>query len=191
MAATHWRLFWAIPLDEASRRAVAEQARELTRGLRGWRVLPADGLHLTLRFLGPTPEQRVAELLASAREALAGIARFRVTLAGAWDVLPGARRPRVLVAGVTDGAQPLVEIAARLEDAAVALGWPPETRPFRPHLTVARVRRGVRRPDLPAPDAGPRPTAFDAVDVVLFRSHLEPGGARYERIAAVPLEERR
>ena len=179
------RLFWAIDLDEPSRRALASWSGGVARRFDGWWFLASGGLHLTLRFLGDSAPRLVPELLGRAAAALAGTPRWSMTLGG-WDVLPDRRRPRVLVVEVREGADHATRVAGLLEEVAVALGYAPELRPFRPHLTVARVRRHVRRPAVPADAPAPPERVVEVGEAVLYRSHLEPGGARYERLGAVP-----
>jgi 2'-5' RNA ligase len=74
-------------------------------------------------------------------------------------------------------------VSAGLADAGV---YEPETRPFRAHATVARLRSGARPPRAAA-TAGPEPVAFHGEAVTLYRSSLRRGGAQYEPLARVPL----
>lgn len=88
------------------------------------------------------------------------------------------RRPRVLGVALEDRHGQLTELQARLVERLAADGWhEPEARPYLPHVTAARVRGGApsRGWELPATP----PLAFDGEAVVLYRSHLSPGGARY------------
>jgi 2'-5' RNA ligase len=89
----------------------------------------------------------------------------------------------VLAIGIEDESGALGELQADVSAALQELGaYEPEKRPFLPHVTVARVRRGrrVRPQRLPAP----APLPFTAPGLVLYRSHPGPGGARYEPLAA-------
>ncbi len=179
------RLFWALDLDEPARDALAGWGRTVARRFDGWRFLAPGGLHLTLRFLGETAAGLVSGLLERGASALAGTPRWSLVFGG-WDVLPDRRRPRVLVIDVREGTERAAHVAARLDEVAVALGFAPDTRPFRPHLTLARVRRQVRRPAIPDQVPAPPQAAVLVREAVLYRSHLEPGGARYERLGAIP-----
>jgi len=182
-----WRLFIAVPVPGETRAAMVDWLGSWDARRRGWRPVRAEGIHLTLRFLGDTDPGIVPGLA----EALAGVgaASRPAALVGAgWGVFPGPARPRVLWAGLRGDPGPLLDLARRVEEMAVRLGFPRERRPFRAHLTLARARRD-RRPGLPggpdsrAPEFGPVPVR----EAVLYRSHLEPAGARYEALARAPV----
>ncbi len=202
------RLFFAVPLGEDARAATERLmlALEARAGLaggahgearagprrpaRGARWVRTDGLHLTLRFLGATPDAAIPDLEAALREAAVGIASFPVRLDGAGSFPPGPR-PRVLWLGVGEGAPALSALAGRLEAALALRGWPRDERPFAAHLTIARTD-GV-------PDAGAladrlRAAASDldaawtADRVMLFESITGGGPARYVPLVVVPLD---
>jgi 2'-5' RNA ligase len=177
------RAFLAAEIGEGARRAAAAAAARLAREVRGREVRWAQPAtyHLTLRFLGEIEPDRAAPLVARVREALAGVAPFELRL-GAVTAFPGPRRPRVIVATVEPEA-PLVALARGVEAAVVRAGFPPEERPFRPHLTLGRVRDRAH----PALVAGPLSAEpFRVAEVVLYRSDLQPEGALHtplERMA--------
>jgi 2'-5' RNA ligase len=185
------RLFVAVPLDEAVRSAVTgivEQVRAQIPDGRGVRWVRLDGLHLTLRFIGPTDARRVPIVAEALHEAAAGQLSTRLRLAGA-GAFPPHGRPRTIWLGIDDGVDRLAALTARLDDALAARGWDPETRPFRAHVTLARTD-GARSG--PATAAALKEAAADlsvvsAVDrIVLYESVTGGGPARY-----VPLEEAR
>jgi 2'-5' RNA ligase len=129
--------------------------------------------HVTLRFLGDVEVSRIAALARQVVERTAEIRPFALRLGGA-RAFPSPRRPRVVVLDLAPAA-PLEALAAAVEGGVVAAGFEPESRPFRPHLTLGRVRgAGERLPrELPSPDGA----EFDVTEAVLFRSELRPGGA--------------
>ena len=137
------RLFVGVPLpvEAASEiEGVVEDVRAmpLSAGARDVRWVRLDGLHLTLRFLGPTPAERIdgtAEAVAKAARSASG--PFEIELAGAGS-FPAGRRPRTLWIGLAAGIGSLTDLARSTQEALEEAGWPPEDRPFRPHLTVAR-----------------------------------------------------
>ena len=186
------RLFVAVPLSESAREAVAAVVEQIRAGEpegRGVRWVRLDGLHITLRFLGPTPESRVAAVAAAVAAASAGVERFAIRIAGA-DAFPPVGRPRTLWLDLDDGVDALSGLAARLDDALANEGWERERRPFRAHLTLARAD-GVRAG--PATVAALRVAAAELaivspIDrVVLFESITGSGRARYVERAAVAL----
>jgi 2'-5' RNA ligase len=178
------RAFLAAEIGEGARRALAEAAGRLAREVRGRGVRWArpETYHVTLRFLGEIEVERVAPLAARVAEAVAGVAPFELRL-GALVAFPGPRRPRVIAATLEPEAA-LEALARRVEAAVVGAGLPPEERPFRPHLTLGRVRDRAH-PDPAA--AGPLPAEpFRVAEVVLFRSDPRENGALHtplERLA--------
>lgn len=147
------------------------------------RWIDREALHLTLCFLGPRPEAEMASI-AAAVLACAAPAPGLVLGEALW--LP-PRRPRVLAAAVTDERGALAALQRRVSEALVARGWyEPERRPFRAHVTVARVRRGAVAPAL-AERSGNEGLRFAAQALTLYRSRTGPGGARYEVLARAEL----
>jgi 2'-5' RNA ligase len=133
----------AARLPDAAAAAVATlveriRAAGVPGGGRDVRWVRLDGLHLTLRFLGPTLEDRIEPARGAIRVAAASAEPFDLTIGGAGTFPPGAR-PRALWLGLRDGADRLAAVAARVDLALVDAGWPAETRPFRAHLTLARA----------------------------------------------------
>jgi 2'-5' RNA ligase len=186
------RLFVAVPLDEDARAAVEAVVDGVRAGEpegRGVRWVRLEGLHVTLRFLGPTSESRVKELEAALQVAAAGASPIRATITGAGS-FPPTGRPRTLWLGITDGADDLARLAGRLDDALVDRGWERERRPFRAHLTLARadgVRAGAATAAALA-EAADRVSIEAAMDrLVLFESVTGSGRARYLNRADVPL----
>ena len=137
------RLFVGVPLPPDAARAVADivetvRAQGLPGGARDVRWVRLDGLHLTLRFLGPTPaEQIMATEAAVESVARAAEGPIELELAGA-GTFPPVGRPRTIWIGVAGDTDELGQLGQRTEAALVAAGWPPDPRPFRAHLTLAR-----------------------------------------------------
>lgn len=175
------RLFVALDLPPQARAALAAFRDAADPAV--WRPLPDEALHLTLAFLGRRPEgdvQTVAGVLADAAGAAPPLA-----LGG--PLLLPPRRPRVLCAEVEDREGALAELQASVSAGLAAAGvYRPESRPFRAHATVARLRAGARAAR-EGPAAGPEPVAFAGEALTLYASHLHPSGARYEPLARVPL----
>ncbi len=148
-----------------------------------------EGLHLTLRFLGATPEDRRPAIEDALAVAAAGVVRFPVRLAGS-GAFPSPSRPRVLWIGVEDGAEQLRELAASISRELEPLGYPLDDRPFAAHLTLARtdgLRSGPPTAAALARSAAEWSTTFVADRVTLFESHTGGGPARYEPLLEVRL----
>jgi len=184
------RCFVAIDLSPEVRAAVAEAQAGLRaaapRADVRW-VDPA-GMHLTLKFLGEVPEERLPALQGALTEAVTRRPALALAARGLGG-FPNARRPRVVWMGIAGDGEALGRTAAGVEDALVPLGFPAEARPFRGHVTLARVRspRGLAQlGDAIAAGAHADFGAWTAQEVVLYRSHLKPSGAVYEPLARLP-----
>ncbi len=197
-----WRLFLAVSLTDEVKGLLAWQIDALER--EGWPVrwVQPEGAHLTLHFLGETSREQ-AELVRLAVPAVAARhAPFDLRTA-ALGVFPNFRHPRVLWLGLHGPVHRLESLAADVKRAVHELGFPGTEEPYHPHITLGRVRNGdgerVRLRDLPnavkqrfvdagtGAATGPPPLAVPVRDVVLMRSHLGKGGARYEPVAVFPL----
>lgn len=187
------RLFLAVAVPPGALEAcqrVVDQVR-LTELGRAARWVRTENLHLTIRFLGDTPADLVPDVGLAVLDAAAGVARFRIELAGA-GAFPDGRHPRTLWLGVDQGNDGLMRIIDALEAPLDCLGWPPDPRARRPHLTVARTdaARGevshAIADELARAATGWR-TGFDATTLTLFRSHLGGGPPRYEPLVEAPL----
>jgi len=187
------RLFIAVPVPAAA----LEACRTLVDGVRagpagrGPRWVRTENLHLTLRFLGATPPDRVAAVEDTVRAVAAGRSAFPVALSGA-GAFPSGRRPRALWLGIREGADGLAALGSALDAPLAALGWEPEERPFRPHLTVARtdavsIADGAAAAAALVAAADGWEVTFVADRLVLYRSHLGRGAPSYEPLAEAAL----
>jgi 2'-5' RNA ligase len=187
------RCFVGLRIDPAARaRLVALQGglrRLPPSAARRLKLEPADNLHATVKFLGPTGDAQVAGIIAALGDVARTLTAREVVLRGL-AAFPTLARPRVLFAGVGDGADLVTAAAAATEDAVAALGFPREGRPFTPHVTIARVDQP--RPDGPLTDwlaKAPREALGHvlATHLILYESHLASSGATYSVLAEVPL----
>ena len=191
------RLFVALDLPAEAKAALAATMGQLQSVIpAGVRWVNPEGIHLTLKFLGDTEAGWVTPLLAALREtAAAGDSTpFPLHLDGL-GVFPNYREPRGIYAGVDGDMDSLTQAQWRVEQAITQLGFPREKRPFRPHLTLGRVRDGVapavRRQigDTIARQAAALSPeyAWTAGEIHLIRSHLTPQGAIYTTLGQAPL----
>ncbi len=182
------RLFVALELPNALRERLARWARAIAAepgALPTLRVLEPGSLHLTLCFLGSRP---VAEIDALGAALERGVQPVGELALGAPILLP-PRRPRSLAVSVGDPQDTLSMLHHSLIGVlSEASGWEPDRRRLRPHVTVARMRSDART-SAPLPALGvPTPQlAFNVRTLALFRSTLDPQGARYERLACCEL----
>ena len=189
MPAAMLRTFIAAELPAGLRQALGRLQAELARaGVRARWVRP-EGIHLTLRFLGDVPAGALAPLAETLAAAAAGQPALSLEAVGL-GVFPGPRRPRVVWVGLAGEIERLAGLQRRLEQALAAHAFPPEDRPFRPHLTLGRF--GDAGPPGPvaaalAAHAGRRLARFEIGELVLFRSELRPSGAAYTALARAAL----
>ncbi len=148
---------------------------------------PISNLHLTTKFIGEFPEQRLDELK-SALESVAQPGALRIAIRGL-NWFPNPNQPRVLVAGI-QAPDELTALARNTDAACASIGIETEKREFHPHLTLARIRAAepltelkMAISELPSTDFG----AFSAQAFHLYRSQLNPGGSIYTKLASFPL----
>lgn len=179
------RAFVALSLEPAARDALTRAGKDLQR--EAWaeevRWVRPESLHLTLRFLGEIPTTGVSGLLQALTARMRDVEPFACALGGL-ALFPSASRPRVVAAQVTE-ERLLTGLAVAVEEAVTAAGYPAETRNFRAHVTLGRFRRGKRRGLEITATLQQVPVAVH--DIVLFRSVLGPGGARYTELGRVVL----
>lgn len=181
------RLFAALPLPEEPRREVAGLLGRLRERDLPVRWVGDEGLHLTLKFYGEVAADRLEVIQEAVRAAGQGTEPLPLRLADL-GAFPGPSRPRVHWIGIE--APPALEILQdRLERRSEAIGFPPEGAPFRPHVTLGRVREGQRCRLERVVDAGGeyQRLPFLAADLVLFESVRAGGRPRYERRLALEL----
>lgn len=154
--------------------------------------VPAHQFHFTLKFFGEIPEEAANRALAAAERAVAGTAPFAVRVAGL-GCFPSPERPSVLWAGVAGGGKDLSAVAEAVEREMAAEGFARERKPFRPHLTLGRVREGARVDRTVAQAlesaAGQEFGQWRVERVVLMQSELTPRGPIYTVYGSVPLRE--
>jgi 2'-5' RNA ligase len=187
-------LFIAIPISAEAQRALDTVIRRLAVQVAGGvRWVQPSGIHLTVKFLGNV-EPTLVNLIADAMgRAAAGSSPFRLRLSGL-GMFPSDRAPRVLWAGVGGDLEALEALQGRIEAEMAALSFPPERRPFSPHLTLGRVRQFLPRKDEGLSrrvSAALRSTSLDTTEpwrvetVRLMRSDSAPEGAVYSVLASV------
>ncbi len=189
------RTFVAIELNDQIRAKLAEtQALLRRRGIANLvRWVRPEGIHITLKFLGDVPVDRVNEIVVAISQASESIGPFSVSFAGL-GCFPSASRPNVIWIGVQGDRRTVTHLQGRIEDSLAVLGFPPEKRKYTPHLTLGRVARHVQRRERRHLGGLIQTQSVDAVGemevhgVSLMKSVLSPAGAKYGRLAVVKLE---
>ena len=186
------RLFLAINVAPTVRDAIFRDATQLRAAAAAVKWVAAPSLHITLKFLGEQADSLVADFQRAMADAVSAHAPFDVETTE-FGAFPNFHRPRVVWLGMT-GESRLRAIAAAIDGALAPLGIAPETRPFRAHLTLGRVRAEIRPAEAKALGSAaalrPPRRAFHVRTVDLMQSELGPGGSTYSVLAAVPLRAR-
>jgi 2'-5' RNA ligase len=174
------RLFVALyPTHEAAR-AMMKALEKLE--LPPHRPTPREQIHMTLQFIGDTPENELEATLESIERSAAGLGAFSLTALRLIS-LPEGRVAR-LVAAETDGPAAMMEIQRRLAHRLARNVRERAGDRFRPHLTLCRFKKPMAMPPL---DHALAPLKFDVDRIVLMRSTLDPQGARHHEVATFQL----
>ena len=189
------RAFVAVPLPELAKEHLTSVQQRLMAvadsSLVKW--VGAEGLHITLKFLGEVPSAQIPEITQALQRATQGVAplQLRITALGAF---PSLARPRIIWAGATGETERLSTLQQAVERELTALRIPPETRGFLPHITLGRVRDQVSPPALQRLQETIRgeqelndAPAVPVETIVLYQSTLTRVGAVYSPLAVVPL----
>ena len=179
----------AVNLPLVQRQEIHAAAAALRESAPWVAWIPAEKLHITIKFIGELPETVLDPLVDALREA--GQRHTAVDLAaGGIGAFPNFRRPHVVWYGMEP--HPRLELLHHdIEVACERLGVEVEGRPFRPHLTLGRITRRQDREALRALAAARRQvthrTEIRVESIDLMQSELLPGGARHTLVAAAPL----
>jgi 2'-5' RNA ligase len=150
-----------------------------------------EAMHWTLKFLGDVELLETPQICAAVARAVEPMAPFDIEARGV-GAFPDVRRPRTVWLGTGEGTQQMIELHDRIEAELATLGYRPENRRFRPHLTIGRVRsspQGIgelgRLIEQHAEFEGGLSTVFE---VIVFSSHLGPDGPTHEPLGHAELK---
>lgn len=181
------RTFIAIELPNAIRAEIARVQAELRKANERIAWTKPGNIHLTLKFLGEVEQERIPAVGQALVGALNGFGPFRCGVK-TLGVFPNFKRPRVLWVGVENETGEVIELAKKIEEALIHLGFSKENRKFTPHLTLGRVKaqlsgQFIQKYKQTTFDGGPVPVS----EVVLIKSDLKPGGAVYTPLQRISL----
>jgi 2'-5' RNA ligase len=181
-----WRIFCAVALP----RDLCE--RLITHMNRVREAVPdahaswsrADNVHLTLKFLGEISLLQVERISEAASRSVKDFAPFQIVLEQT-GVFPKHSQPRVLWIGINDLEGKLGELHARLEAESSKAGFPKESRPFHPHLTLARLRKPQHARTLASAYTAMEfePAEIAVSELLVIRSELSSAGSKYTTIS--------
>jgi 2'-5' RNA ligase len=188
----HVRLFVACEVPEDARETIGGIIETLkARSGSAVRWIRPDGVHVTLKFLGEVPVKQLPAVKLAIQEAVVGHSPFELEFSNI-GTFGGREGLRLMWVGIAGDVLRLEALVRAVNAALAVVGFEPERRPFRPHLTLGRVRDeiptrqraeievAVGKMDVP-------PTGWRTTHVSLMRSRLTPQGAIYEVLATFPL----
>ena len=191
------RSFIAIELPDELKLGLAQLEAQLKMSKPPWvKWVNPYSIHLTLKFLGSIAVDRISEITKAMEEAIQGIPPFRLEVKDL-GVFPNLRRVQVVWVGISGEVDKLSQLQQHLESNLARLGFAPETRPFTPHLTLARLRNQASSGERQSFGQFIAITRFEAtytikVDAIsLMRSQLTREGAIYSQISSVGLNKSR
>ena len=187
------RTFIAADIPPLIKKSIQVQVDNLRKfiGDSSVRWVPVDHIHLTLKFLGDTLPSNLDLLRQTIRTQANSFSKIDITIGGLGS-FPNSKRARVLLIGIQAPAA-LEALQRDIDSACAEVGYQPETRPFSPHLTLGRIRRGISPSDQRKIHRALTEVKIDSlgttrVDYIhLYKSELTPAGARYTKLFSAPL----
>ena len=181
-----WRTFCAVELPAVIRSQIQKHIESLRSTVPeaqpSWSRV--DNIHLTMKFFGNVERRRVPVISEALSHAVNGLQQFEIAIAGA-GAFPQFGQPRVLWIGINDTNKHLTELHSRIDEECSKKGFEKEKRDFRPHLTIARIRKpaGTRTLAEVNQRLGFESLSFLVSQLVLFRSELSSEGSKYTVIS--------
>ena len=184
------RLFLAFEITPDSKRYIETISQELKKSNLPVRWIKSDNIHLTLVFLGNVEENLIEDIKEKVNEVVKGVKSFKVSFNGT-GVFPNLTRPRVVWLGLDGDIARLSNLRDNLQSTLKTLGFIPERRSFKPHLTLGRFKgRAGRTSGLKniLERYNTKSDVYCLKDFILFKSNLGPDGAKYTKMCKWTLE---
>lgn len=183
---SQWRMFCAFELPQSLRSRIdqhSQKVREVVPETAASWSQPGN-IHLTVKFFGNVVQERVPSISETAERVVKEFSAIQIEI-GKTGVFPRPSRPLVLWLGVDDPSGALLKLQQRLEDEFALAGFSKEDRPFRPHLTIARLRKPQNAGRLARAHLGLQFSNVPVMlnELVLFRSQLSSKGSTYTAIS--------
>jgi len=181
-----WRVFCAVELPDDVRARLQEHIARLRKDFpdtaASWSRV--ENIHLTLKFLGNVELDRIPKISAAAMRTTDKFSKFQIDV-GNVGVFPRPSRAQVLWIGVNDPSGKLSTLQQQFESACESAGFPKEDRAYRPHLTIARIRKpeSARRLADTHLQMKFEPLAVQINELIVFRSELSSKGSKYTAIS--------
>lgn len=181
-----WRVFCAIELPDGVHARLKDHIQTVRKALpdvaASWTRV--ENIHLTLKFFGSVPVDRIPAISEAVSRAAKEFSSFQIGVGGT-GVFPKASRAQVLWIGVSDPSDKLVSLQRQLENECANEGFEKEDRAYRPHLTIARIRRpeGARQLADTHLQLEFDPAEIEINELIVFRSELSSKGSKYTAIS--------
>ena len=188
----HVRLFVACEVPDEVKEAIGETIEGLRKKSGpAVRWIKPEGVHVTLKFLGEVPVKKLPAVKLAIQEAVVGHSPFELEFSNI-GTFGGREGLRIMWVGIAGDVLRLEALVRAVNAALAGVGFEPERRPFRPHLTLGRVRDEIGTRQRAEIEVAVGKTDVPGVNwrtsqVSLMRSKLGPGGASYEVLATFPL----
>ena len=182
------RTFIAVELPENIKKKIGELQAPLKRTNAFVSWVKPENIHITLKFLGEVPEEKINEVFSATEAALKETKKFKMNLKE-MGAFPDFRRPRVIWIGTGKGGEELSNMATKIEEEMEKIGSPKENRKFSPHFTIGRVKsqknieklmEKVKITDFETED-------IEVNEVTVMKSQLHPAGAIYTPLRKIAL----
>ncbi|MDI6815858.1 MAG: RNA 2',3'-cyclic phosphodiesterase [Actinomycetota bacterium] len=184
------RIFIGLDLPGRLKGELFEVSNQLKATIEGARWVARDNIHLTLKFLGSITEEQLAETETALLSKAAAFNQFSFEC-GALGAFPNQKRARVLWVGVDRGEREFVELSMLVEDALEPLGFARDDKPFKPHITLARLNppKPVEQALRTVTETPYQGRNIPVRGITIYQSHLKPTGVEYTSRAFIPLQE--
>jgi 2'-5' RNA ligase len=190
MISETFRAFIAVDLPESVKSFLSEAQEALKSYGFGVKWVRPQNIHLTLKFLGDTATADTDKIAEAMTLAAMNCPIVSLTAKGI-GVFPNVRRPRVIWAGLNGRVQTLANLQQTLNAHLANLGFATDTRAFKSHLTLGRVKGKIALDKMIAAIDNLKEfesESFETREVILFKSELRPSGAVYTRVQAIALQ---
>jgi 2'-5' RNA ligase len=186
------RTFIAIPIPDSCREFLSQMQLHLKRSDAEVRWTAIPSIHLTLKFLGETDLETVSELSRALRAVAHPAQVLNLQLSGL-GCFPNQRKPRIVWCGIRGDIEQLEILQETVERTCMGFGFEPEIRPFRPHLTLGRVKGKKNLQTLVdnIMEGSDLESGFCTDHFNIYNSVLKPRGAVYTILETIELKQSR
>ena len=184
------RIFIAIDISDEIRAAAALYIKQMSEQFPHAPIKweRPEKLHLTIKFLGGTEETVIPDVIDLVSQSAKATRPFVIDIGGT-GAFPSVRNPRILWLGVSESTGVLKDLAVSIDNGCTELGFEPETRAFKPHLSLARIRDPRHAGEIGTRHAANEfgPFRFTCNEIVIYESHLGRVESTYERLHTAKL----